>query len=142
MNNWLKFVGVAAVIATTGCAPYMVRAENSPFESKDPIAVYVEAGASQEQQQSIRTLAQEFESSAKVKVVRAGNLMRKLQQLSLEPEPDEKTVLALQEEINTIQADLAMSRLKLMLKIRSVLTGEQRLRLVQLLKDHRPPEGM
>lgn len=118
-------------------APNMVRAQYSPFESRDPIAVYVEAGATSEQQSKIRKLAKEFETTARVKIERASNLMKKMQQFSMEPMPDEQLVLSTQNEINSLQADMANARIRLMLAIRSVLTEEQRQRLVALLKEHR-----
>jgi Spy/CpxP family protein refolding chaperone len=135
-NCLLAVVTVAGLFAG---APNMVLAEQ---EQRDPIAMYVDAGASPEQQGKIRALATEFEKSAKVKIERAQNLLKKLQQFSLEPLPDEKTVLATQGELNALQSDIAMSRIRLMLQIRGVLTEEQRVKLVQLLKESRPQQGM
>jgi Spy/CpxP family protein refolding chaperone len=77
-----------------------------------------------------------------VKIERAQNLIKKIQMFSLEPLPDEKTVLATQGEFNQLQADIAMSRIKLMLQIRNVLNEEQRAKLVQLLKESKPQSGM
>lgn len=138
-----------AVVATamTMAAPYVVRAQSMDMPTtmrKDPIEMYVQAGASPEQQAKIRGLAKEFETGARVKIERAGNLLRKLQGFSLEPMPDEKLVLATQSEFNQLQGDIAMSRIKLMLQIRNVLNDEQRLKLVQMLKERGAPgqQGM
>jgi len=122
-----------------GTAPNTVLAQ-MPGQQTDPIAMYAEAGASPEQQSKIRGLAHEFEASAKVKQERAKNLMRKMQQFSLEPMPDEKTVVDTQTEINSILNDMAMARIKLMMQIRNLLTAEQRTKLVQMLKDNKPPQ--
>ncbi len=137
-----KFQQIAALaFALFLVAPHAVLAQPYPPEQKDPIGVYVEAGATAEQQQKIRHLAKEFETNARIKIERAGNLMRKMQQFSLEPNPEEKVVLATQEEINGLQAEMANSRIKLMLNIRTILTGDQRQRLVELLKERKSMQG-
>lgn len=120
-----------------GMAPNVVANAQPGMQPQDPIAIYVDAGASTDQQAKIRALAKEFETTARIKVERANNLFKKMHQLSLEPMPDEKTVLATQEEINNLQADMATSRLKLMLQIRALLSDEQRQKLVALLKERR-----
>lgn len=137
-----KFQPIAALaFALFVLAPHTVLAQPSHQERKDPIAVYVEAGATDEQQQKIRQLAKDFDAAARVKIERASNVMKKIQQFSLEPNPTEKTVLAAQEELNTLQAELANSRIKLMLNIRTILTDDQRLRLVELLKERKAAQA-
>jgi Spy/CpxP family protein refolding chaperone len=130
-----KFLPVVLAVGAMLLVPNMVQAQMPTSPGQDPIALYVEAGASVDQQSKIRTLAHEFETTARVKVERAANLMRKMQAYSLEPMPDERAVLATQAEINSLQSELANARIKLMLQIRSVLSDEQRGRLVQLLKE-------
>jgi Spy/CpxP family protein refolding chaperone len=139
MKNGLKLL-TTLLVGYCFLAPNAVLAQNSPFDSRDPIAVYAEAGASKEQQEKIRSMAKEFEAGAKVKIERATNLMKKMQAYSLEPCPDEKAVIATQEELNSLQGQLGLSRIKLMLAIRAVLSDEQRQKLVQLLKDNRPQQ--
>lgn len=139
----MKRKSLLASIALVGLAivaPYVVHAQPM-LDRKDPIEMYVQAGATAEQQAKIRGLAREFESGVRVKIERAGNLLRKLQGFSLEPMPDEKSVLATQGEFNQLQSDISMSRIKLMLQIRTVLNDEQRLKLVQLLKEQRPSQS-
>jgi Spy/CpxP family protein refolding chaperone len=141
MNRKNLLADVAAV-GLTAAAPYMVQAQPVPEQGqrKDPIDMYVQAGATPEQQAKIRALAKEFEVGARIKIERAGNLLRKIQNFSLEPMPDEKAVLATQTEFNNLQADVATSRIKLMLQIRSILNDEQRLKLVQMLKEQQAPQ--
>lgn len=139
MKNGFKLLTTLAV-GYCLLAPNAVLAQSSLFDSRDPIAVYAEAGASKEQQDKIRTMAKEFEAGAKVKIERATNLMKKMQLFSLEPCPDEKLVLATQEEINALQGQLGISRIKLMLAIRGILNDEQRTKLVQLLKENKPQQ--
>jgi Spy/CpxP family protein refolding chaperone len=135
-----KFLPFVVAVGAALLVPNMVQAQTPTNPGQDPIALYVEAGASADQQSKIRTLAHEFETTARVRVERAANLMRKMQAFSLEPMPDEKAVLATQAEINSLQAELANARIKLMLQIRTVLSDEQRGKLVQLLKEQRPQQ--
>lgn len=139
MNSKAVLAVAIGVISAIG-APNMVLAQGAQM-GQDPIAMYVAAGATAEQQKQIRTLAHDFEMSARVKIERAQNLLKKIQMFSLEPLPDEKTVLATQAEFNQLQSDLATERIKLMLQIRNVLTDEQRVKLVQLLKDSRAQQA-
>lgn len=101
----------------------------------DPVSIYREAGAGEEQLNKIRELAKDFESSARVKAERIRNLMHQMQTLSFEPDPDEKKVFATQDEINSLAADMSNARIKLMLKIRGLLSPEQRFRLVQIMRE-------
>jgi Spy/CpxP family protein refolding chaperone len=57
-----------------------------------------------------------------------------MRSLSLTPSPDEAAVMAKQAEINTAQAEIANERIKLLLKIRSALTKDQRQKLVDLMQ--------
>lgn len=123
-----------SLLIPVSLAPNMVQAQPQPPQG-DPVAIYREAGASPEQQQKIRDMAREFEQSAFVKAERIKNLMKKMQDLSLQPTPDEKVVMGTQDDINAAQADIANSRIKLMIRIRGLLTEEQRTKLVQILKE-------
>lgn len=100
----------------------------------DPTAIYRDAGATPDQLEKIKTMAAEYEQSASVKAQRIQNLVKKMQDLSLEPRPSDKDVLATQDEINSLSAEMSNSRLKVMLKIRAMLTDEQRQSLVGLMK--------
>lgn len=102
---------------------------------REPFAVYREAGASEEQQAQIQALAGEFEKMARVKAALLRNLAKQLQEASFEPELDEKKILALQEEMNQLQVTLNSERIKLMLKIRQLLNQEQKIKLVQIMKE-------
>ena len=136
LSRLLLFSAVAVAVAVP---LYTVQAQ----PSQDPLQIYREAGASDNQQKAIRDLGKEFETTARVKVERANNLLKKMQEYSLQPLPDEKEVLSTQDEINTLQADMANSRIKLMLKIRGLLSPEQRDKLISILKERRSmnPQG-
>src|SRR6185437_9677136 len=96
--------------------------------------IYREAGATPDQLSKIHEMARDFEQSAMVKAERAKNLLKRMQELTLQPSPDEKAVTGTQDEINSLQAEMANSRIRLMIKIRNMLSDEQREKLVTLLK--------
>lgn len=109
--------------------------EASGSDRKDPVLLYREAGASQEQEVKIRQYAQEYEKAARVRLERLQNLSQQIRDLSFEPEIDETKILAAQDEYNQLQSGLASERIKLMLKIRSLLSAEQKTKLVELMKE-------
>ncbi len=102
--------------------------------ANDPMAIYRQAGVSQEQEMRIRQLAKEFEDQARVKAKRMMGLIQEMHQLSLDTDPDEKAVLAKQDEINSVTAEMATDRIKLLLTIRKQLTAEQKAKLVGMMK--------
>lgn len=102
---------------------------------KDPVLIYRDAGASEEQESKIRSIAQDYEKVARVRVERLRNLSKQLRELSYQPAIDEQKVLTLQTEINELQSNLNTERIKLMVKIRSVLSLEQNEKLVEIMKE-------
>ena len=131
---------VLSVVLSMLCfAPYMVQAQgdqpnNPPPQQRDPLAPYREVGADEGQLNQIRAAVKEFEDATRVRTQLTINLMRDMRKLSLNTDPDEKTVLAKQEEINKAQNEQALERTKLMLKIRSLLHTDQKQHLVQLMQ--------
>lgn len=110
-------------------------ADGKSEAKKDPVLIYREAGASEEQESKIRQIAQEFEHVAKVRVERLKNLSKQLREMSFQPSIDETKALAMQNDINELQATLNTERIKLMLKIRAVLSPEQNEKLVSIMRD-------
>ncbi|MCC7530163.1 MAG: periplasmic heavy metal sensor [Candidatus Melainabacteria bacterium] len=103
--------------------------------ASDPMAIYRQAGVSQEQEMRIRQLAKDFEDQARVKAKRMMGLIQEMHQLSLEVDPDEKAVLGKQDEINQVTAEMANDRIKLLLSIRKQLTEAQKQKLVGMMKE-------
>lgn len=127
-------------------APSMVSAQTT-FEGgqpqRDPLGVYKEVGINAEQEAKIRQLSKEFEDASRVRDERVKNLMGEIFELSLQPAPDEATVLAKQDEMNKVQAEKATERVKLLLAIRNVLTAEQKQRLVTIIEERtRTPNAL
>lgn len=118
-------------------APHPTMA-GSELNRHDPLAIYREAGIDKEQERKIRKMAKDFEDLQRVRLKLVANLLKEMKTLSLAVEPDEKQVLAKQDEINKAQATMAVERVKLLLKIRAILNLEQKQRLVQLLQGPTP----
>lgn len=126
------------LLAAAVSSPMTVQAQGeAPAQppQNDPVAIYAAAGAGADQLQAIRSQAAEFEQGAKVRWQLLMNLQKQMHELSLKPDLNEKDALAKQDEINKAMAQMATERLKLMLKIRSVLTPEQKQKLVQLMQE-------
>lgn len=101
---------------------------------KDPLELYKKAGINSEQESEIIKLMKGFESAHKVRMKSLFGLMKDMRSLQLQPFPSEEEVLEKQEEINKLSGDIATERIKLMLKIRKLLTPPQRQKLVQLVR--------
>jgi Zn-dependent M16 (insulinase) family peptidase len=96
-----------------------------------PLAIYRDAGIDKEQEKKIRQLAKEFEDGQRVRLALMANLLKDMRNLQMQPDPNEKTALAKQDEINKVQAEMGTERTKLVLKIRNVLDFEQKQRLIR-----------
>ncbi len=132
------FAGVACTVAmcsAASAAPDEKDRQIQQMFSRDPVAVYVEAGINKEQEGKIRQLAKDFEDMQGVRLKLMATLLKDMRSLQLEADPDEKKVLAKQEDINKVHAEMATDRVKLMLKIRGIMTPEQKQRLVQLIQE-------
>lgn len=133
MRHALSISVILAMIF--GSANCLAAEPETSAEKKDPVLMYREAGASEEQETKIRQLAQEYEKAARVKIERLKNLSLQIKELSYQPELDEGKLLAVQNEINELQNWLSSERLKLMFKIRALFSIEQKTKLVELMKE-------
>lgn len=80
-------------------------------------------------------LVRDYEMQARVKIARTKNMIARLRKMSMEATPDEQTVIALQEEINKIQGEIQIDRIKMMLRLRYLLNEEQRTKLTELMQN-------
>lgn len=110
---------------------------------EDPLALYKAAGINAEQEGEIRKLAKEFEDAQRVRLKTLIGLMRDLKTMQLQADPPETQVIAKQEEINKMSGEMATERVRLLLKVRKVLTPDQRQKLVTLLNEasQQAPQG-
>ena len=100
----------------------------------DPLELYKKAGIDSDQEGEIRKMMKEFESAHRVRMKSLFGLMKDMRSLQLQANPSEDEVLAKQDEINKLSGEIATERIKLMLKIRKLLSPSQRQRLVQLVR--------
>ena len=105
--------------------------------SSDPMAIYRAAGVSLVEERKIRQLAQEFESMQRVRLKLLSNLLEEMRQFELQTEPDAKTVLAKQDEINKLSDLMATDRTKLILDIRDAMSHAEKQNLVETLQKAR-----
>jgi Spy/CpxP family protein refolding chaperone len=119
-------------------APSSPPAEAPPGRGGDPLTIYREAGVSTEQENQIRTLVKSFETDTTARIDSLRKMLKEMRDLSLQPTPDEAAVLAKQDQINKTQNEIANGRIKLLLKIRAMLSKEQKQKLVDLMQ-HSPP---
>lgn len=108
-----------------------VPAGSEMVKSKDPLAVYRASGIDGEQERQIRKFAKDFEDQQKVRLKLMGNLLKEMRAIELMADPDEKKAMSKQGEINKVYAEICNERIKLLLRIRNVLTFEQKERLVK-----------
>lgn len=101
----------------------------------DPVAIYRQAGANEEQEGEIRRLAKSFDEVQRVRLKNLVGLIKGMSELQLQPTPNDDEVLAKQEEINKLSGEMSTERIKLLLKIRKVLKPEQRDKLVAIIKE-------
>ncbi len=124
-------------------APPMVLSQGQPGgaggQRQDPLAIYRAAGADEAQLKQIHEAAGQFDVSAQARAKQMIGLMQDMKQLSLQTDPDQSAVLAKQEEMNKVQNEQSNERIKLMLKIRTLLNPTQKQKLVQLMQQR--PSG-
>src|SRR5262249_55082867 len=62
------------------------------------------------------------------------NLLKEMHDLSMQPDPDSKAVFSKQDEINKLHDEMATEKISLLLKIRAVLSADQKQKLVALIR--------
>jgi Spy/CpxP family protein refolding chaperone len=123
---------LGSLIALMLLAPNAVHAQE-----QDPFAIYVKAGIDPSQHAQITELATQMEQTNIGRSHEIMELIKEIRTLSLQPDLDEKKILATQNKINDLQNAMVMERLKLNMKVRKILTPEQRIKLVSIIKEQR-----
>lgn len=134
--KFLSYLLLATVLATPAAIAQQAGPGSAGQASPqaDPIYIYKLAGIDSEQEGEIRKLVKDFESAQRVRIKVLINLVKDMRGLQLQPSPVEDEVLDKQDEINKVTSNTATERVKLMLKIRSILTPQQKQKLVGLIK--------
>ncbi|RTL35619.1 MAG: periplasmic heavy metal sensor [Candidatus Melainabacteria bacterium] len=122
---------VTFAIGVNALAPSMVQAQ------ADPLDVYVKAGIDATQHAQITELASQLEQTNIGRSHEIMDLIKEIRTLSLQPDLDEKKILAAQNKINELQGAMAIDRLKLNMKVRKLLNPEQRTKLVSIIREQR-----
>jgi Spy/CpxP family protein refolding chaperone len=130
-------VGLSSVTCPASAQAAPPGADAGPGGKNDPLAIYREAGVSTDQENQIRQLVRAFEAETTTHIEDLRKMLKDMRELSLQPSPNEAAVLAKQDEINHAQNDISTGRIKLLLKIRSMLSKEQKQKLVDLMQ-HSP----
>lgn len=110
---------------------------NAVLAQADPLSVYVAAGIDAAQHAQITELASQLEQTNIGRSHEIMDLIKEIRVLSLQPDLDEKKIIAAQNKINELQGLMALDRLKLNMKVRKLLTPEQRMKLVAVIKAQR-----
>ena len=100
----------------------------------DPLIIYRAAGISPAEERKIRQHAAEYEGMLRVRMKLLENLNKQMAAFQYQSEPDSKTVLAKQDEINKLTILMANDRIKLLFAIRDCMTHDERMRLVEELE--------
>jgi Spy/CpxP family protein refolding chaperone len=131
----LSAVLASAVLALTALSAWAEGDAGGPPAAarRDPLAGYRAVGIDKEQESKLTAIAKEFEGEMIAKTGRLIALMKEMHALSLQPDPEQNAVLAKQDEINKANGDIALARVRLVLKMRGVLTAEQKQKFIQLL---------
>lgn len=103
-------------------------------DSGDPLALYKQAGINQTQEKQITDLVMGFEQLMLINGKVMSTLMQDMKALSQQAEINEQAAVSKQAEINKLNGDMAIERIRLVSKIRKVLTPEQRQKLIKLMQ--------
>lgn len=137
-TNKLFALATAAVLSLSGSGLAMAQGGDPSSQDprmQDPLALYKMAGINTEQEETIKSLAKDFEGTQRVRVKSLVALYQQLKQLQLQPDPPEDQAIAKQEEINKLTSDMSTDRIRLLLKVRKVLTPDQRKKLIAIMTE-------
>jgi hypothetical protein len=102
--------------------------------ASDPAAIYVQAGVNTEQADKIRELRKNLEKVNQSKATEMLALFKEMHGLTTQAELDETKILAVQEKINALQADMGMEKTRTLISIRKLLSPKQRENLVAIIR--------
>jgi len=132
----VRSVTIAMLFCSTVMIPPAVLSQNAGgSDVNDPVAIYKEAGISADQEASIRKLAEEYDQANGQRLQSLAQLLQQLKDMAYQPVLNETAMLAKQEEINKLQSDMSIQRIKLVIKIRGILTAAQNEKLVAALQN-------
>ena len=113
-----------------GTAPSL----NASPGASDPAAIYIQAGANAEQAGKIREIRKSFIKLSSSKANEILALFKEMRNLTTQAELDETKILSVQEQINTLQGNMAVEKTRTLIAIRKLLTPKQRENLVTIIR--------
>ena len=122
------------VLSFVNLAPQAVLSQSND-DANDPVSIYKQAGIDANQESAIRKLAQEYDQENAVKLQSLGQMLQELRDMAYQKNLNESAMLTKQEEINKLQSEMAIQRIKLVIKIRGLLTAAQNEKLVSTLQN-------
>ena len=129
-----KITLVIALYVAIVIPPAVLSENTTPPDTNDPVAIYKEVGINAEQESSIRKLAQDYDQENSVRLQSLAKMLQELKDMAYQTTLNETAMLAKQDEINKLQSEMALKRIKLVIKIRAVLTPPQNEKLVAALQ--------
>ncbi len=100
---------------------------------EDPLAIYRATGIDKSQEQKLSALLREFQSLTLAKGEVMIRLMNEMRAMSLQATSSEAQALAKQTEINQLHDEMSLERIKLVFRLRALLTSDQKGKLVELM---------
>jgi Spy/CpxP family protein refolding chaperone len=128
-----KCIAIVFSLCAFGLIPPAVLSQSAD-EGSDPVAIYKQAGINTEQESAIRKLAKDYDQENSVKMDSLAQMLQQLRDMAYQKTLNQAGMLAKQEEINKLQSDMALTRIKLVIKIRGLLTPAQNEKLVTSLQ--------
>ncbi len=132
-----QLLAILLTVIIYGCiltSPAVQAQSTSPGTTRDPLSLYINAGANPQQISKIKSIIQGFMNEQDQKAQALWELIHDMHDLSFQPAPSLSVVMAKQDQINKSSAEMANAKVKLMLQIRDVLTLPQKQRLVQIMR--------
>lgn len=133
LRQFAKCTIVVCGAISFALAPAAVLAQNAP--DNDPVAIYKEAGINPQQESAIRALAEQYDRSSTSELQSLAQMLEELRSMAYQKTLNEPAMLSKQEEINKLQSRMSLEKIKLVIKIRGMLSPEQNEKLVNLLQN-------
>jgi Spy/CpxP family protein refolding chaperone len=128
----IKGMALTLSLCAFSLTPLAVLSQSA--DPNDPVAIYKQAGINAEQESSIRKLAQDYDKENSVRLQSLAQMLQELRDMAYQKTLNESGMISKQEEINKLQSEMALQRIKLVIKIRGLLTPAQNEKLVAALQ--------
>jgi Spy/CpxP family protein refolding chaperone len=128
-------LGLSLVLFQSAYCTDEMSSSNTRPSKADPLAAYKATGINASQESKLKELLADFEALTADKGKTMIQLMNEMRAISLQPDANEQIALSKQNEINKVNNQMSDERIKLMFKMRAVLTADQRAKLVKQMQE-------